>query len=51
MKKKAQGNTDPRVKKLFKILNSQFKTMEESTPGYKRESDAKDQTEKEVSEK
>lgn len=31
MKKKAQGNNDPRVKKLFKILNNQFKTMEEQT--------------------
>lgn len=39
MKKKSQGNNDPRVKKLFSILNSQFKTMEQNTPGYKRETD------------
>lgn len=37
MKKKSQGNNDPRVKKLFGILNSQFKTMESNTPGYTRE--------------
>ena len=39
MRKKAQGNNDPRVKQLFKILNGQFRAMEDNTPGYKRESD------------
>ncbi len=37
MKKKAQGNNDPRVKQLFKILNGQFSAMEKNTPGYKRD--------------
>jgi hypothetical protein len=31
MKKQAANNTDPRVKKLFKILNSQFDLMAKST--------------------
>lgn len=36
MKKKSANNKDPRVKKLFSILNSQFSLMEKETPGYVR---------------
>ena len=34
MKKKSANNEDPRVKKLFSILNNQFSMMEKETPGY-----------------
>ena len=39
MKKKSADNNDPRVKKLFSILNSQFSLMEKETPGYVRPDD------------
>jgi hypothetical protein len=39
MKKKSANNNDPRVKKLFSILNSQFSLMEKETPGYVRPND------------
>jgi hypothetical protein len=49
MKKKSANNEDPRVKKLFAILNNQFSMMEKETPGYvkpENESDESDSDEK-----
>jgi len=42
MKKKSANNKDPRVKKLFSILNNQFSMMEKETPGYVRPDDDPD---------
>lgn len=44
MKKKSANNEDPRVKKLFAVLNNQFSMMEKETPGYVRpENDSDDE--------
>lgn len=40
MKKKSANNKDPRVKKLFSMLNNQFSMMEKETPGYVRPEDS-----------
>lgn len=47
MKKKSANNKDPRVKKLFGILNSQFSLMEKETPGYVKPDDKDDDEEEE----
>jgi hypothetical protein len=51
MKKKSANNKDPRVKKLFSILNSQFSMMEKETPGYVRPDDDSDENESKTPEK
>lgn len=51
MKKKSSNNEDPRVKKLFSILNNQFSMMEKETPGYVRPEHESDESGDEAPEK
>ena len=46
MKRKSTNNNDPRVKKLFSILNNQFSMMEKDIPKYEDE-DENEKLEKE----